>query len=184
MKLILASNSPRRRQLLEEAGIPFEVIPSSFEEAEIGLSSKETVLQFAAAKAMDVYQKHPDCAVLGADTVVSLDGETLGKPGTEERAKEMLSLLSGRKHQVYTGVCLICDGGARTGIVETGVTFHELSKEQIEEYVKKMRPFDKAGGYGIQDDYPLVKLVEGSFTNVVGLPMELVTHLLKEAKLW
>lgn len=183
MKLILASQSPRRRELLSEAGIDFTIVPSLFEEKGEGLSPKETVLQFSGGKAEEVFNRFPEAAVLGADTVVALDGEIFGKPNTEEGAKEMLRRLSGRTHSVFTGVCLMYGGMKKQGICETCVTFYELSEEFIERYVCEVRPLDKAGAYGIQDGYQIVKSYEGSYTNVVGLPMELVREYLKEAKI-
>ena len=181
MRLILASNSPRRKELLKKEGLSFEVIPSDFEETETGLSPKETVLKFSIGKARDVFEKYADCAVLGADTVVSLAGKILGKPKDEADAVKMLSALSGRTHSVFTGVCLLFGKEMLSGVVETEVTFNELSQELIEEYVKVKRPLDKAGAYGIQDGYPLVKEINGSYTNVVGLPMEKVREYLREA---
>ena len=183
MQLILASQSPRRKELLSEAGIPFTVVPSSYEEKGEGLSPEETVRLFSAGKAEEVYSRFPQAAVLGADTVVALDGEIFGKPRTEDGAKEMLRRLSGRTHSVFTGVCLMCGGVKKQAVCETCVTFYELSEEFIERYVQEARPMDKAGAYGIQDGYRLVKSYEGSYTNVVGLPMELVREYLKEAKI-
>lgn len=183
MRLILASNSPRRRDLLTEEGVPFEVIPSSFEEISLGLPPRETALMFAEGKARDVYEKHEDCAVLGADTVVALDGKILGKPKDISEAKSMLSALSGRVHFVWTGVCLLAGGNCFKGAEGTLVEFQPLRDALIEEYVNVMRPLDKAGAYGIQDGYPLIKRIEGSFTNVVGLPMELVRDYLRKAEI-
>ena len=183
MQLILASQSPRRRELLSDAGIRFTVVPSLFEEKGEGLSPQETVLRFAEGKAEEVFHRYPEAAVLGADTVVALDGEIFGKPHTENGAKEMLRRLSGRTHSVFTGVCLIADGVKKQAVCETHVTFYELSEEFIEEYVREVRPLDKAGAYGIQDGYSIVKSYEGSYTNVVGLPMGLVREYLKEAKI-
>ena len=183
MRLILASQSPRRRELLSNTGLPFEVIPSNFEEIEAGLSPQETVLRFAEGKAQEVYQRCPDAAVIGADTVVALDGEIFGKPHTEEIAKAMLRRLSARTHSVFTGVCLMASGVKRMGICETKVTFRALSEEFIERYVREVHPLDKAGAYGIQDGYHIVESYEGSYTNVVGLPMELLEEYLKEAKI-
>ena len=183
MKLILASNSPRRRELLAQDNIQFTVIPSCFEEVGEGLSAQETVSLFAEGKAREVFSRFPGAAVLGADTVVALDGEILGKPENSIHAAEMLRRLSGRVHAVYTGVCLIADGFFRSGIVETKVTFRVLSEETIAAYVKSGLPLDKAGAYGIQDGYPLVESYKGSYTNVIGLPMELVREYLKEGRL-
>ena len=168
---------------MSEAGIEFTVIPSLFEETGEELTPQETVLHFSAGKAEEVFNRYPKAAVLGADTVVALDGEIFGKPHTEDGAKEMLRRLSGRTHSVFTGVCLMSGDIKKQGICETRVTFFELSEEFIERYVREVRPLDKAGAYGIQDGYQIVKSYEGSYTNVVGLPMELVKEYLKEAKI-
>ncbi len=179
--LILASNSPRRREILSRLGYGFTVEPSSFEESAGGLSATETVRAFARGKAEDVFSRHGDALVLGADTVVALDGEILGKPKDGEDAARMLRRLSGRTHSVFTGVCLLGKGYRAEQIAETKVTFFALPEELIADYVREKRPLDKAGAYGIQDGYPLVKAYEGSYTNVVGLPAEIVSALLEEA---
>lgn len=176
--LILASQSPRRRELLAQITSEFIVEPSLFEESAKGLSAQETVSLFAREKAKEVYSRFPGALVLGADTVVALHGEILGKPKHAEDAKRMLHMLSGRTHEVYTGVCLVGAAGMQEVLVETKVTFQELSKEIIERYVESGLPLDKAGAYGIQDGYPLVKGYAGSYTNVVGLPVEETRRLL------
>lgn len=183
MQLILASNSPRRRELLGEWNIPFTAVPSAFVERTEGLSARATVAAFARGKADEVFSRYPAACVLGADTVVVLDGEILGKPKNAAHAREMLARLSGRTHSVLTGVCLLAPGVRREEIAETKVTFRPLSKTLIDEYVAGGSPLDKAGAYGIQDGYPLVERYEGSYTNVVGLPMELVYTLLKEVRI-
>lgn len=181
MKLILASASPRRRELLGEIA-EFSVEPSAFEEkAGGGLTARETAEYFAEGKAKEVFSRFPDCFVLGADTVVAYGGRILGKPKDKEEAKQTLRLLSGKVHSVYTGVCLVGKGFCKTVSAETRVTFYELSEELIEEYAGSGLPLDKAGSYGIQDGYPLVKKYEGSYTNVVGLPKEEVCALIEEA---
>lgn len=175
MKLLLASISPRRRQLL--AGLcQFEVQPSRFDEAEGG-RAEEVVLQNARGKAKEVFSRFPDCTVLGADTVVALDGVILGKPKDEEDAKRMLRLLSGRVHSVFTGVCLVDQNGAIERVVETKVLFKTLSENLIESYVLSGTPMDKAGAYGIQDGI-VVSSYEGSYSNVMGLPVEAVKEML------
>lgn len=182
MKLILASNSPRRRELFEELSVPFEVIPSRFEENAAGLSARDTVLTFAEEKAKEVFARYPDAFVLGADTVVCMNGEILGKPKNAEDAKRMLRLLSGKTHSVYTGVCLAGPGVLLRQAVETQVTFFPLREEFIEEYVAGGSPLDKAGAYGIQDG-ALAESYHGSYTNVIGLPLETVKAFLKEVHL-
>lgn len=183
MQLILASNSPRRREILSAEKIPFSVVPSKFEERVQGLSAAETALCFAEGKAREVFSRYPGAYVLGADTVVSLDGEILGKPKSEAEAFSMLRRLSGRTHSVFTGVCLLGKEGEWKDVVETKVEFYPLTESLIGEYVSSGLPFDKAGGYGIQDGYPLVKNFEGSYTNVVGFPIERVRKFFKEAKI-
>lgn len=180
MRLILASNSPRRRELLSALNLPFEVVPSRFEEVEKEQGAAATCLHFAEGKAREVFSRYPGAAVLGADTVVSLGDEILGKPKNEQDAARMLRRLSGREHSVFTGVCLIYGDVCKKTVVETKVTFFSLSEETIAGYVASGLPMDKAGAYGIQDGFPLVKKFEGSYTNVIGLPMEEVERFLKE----
>ncbi len=182
-ELILASNSPRRRELLGGLGIPFRVEPSRFEERGDERSARDTALAFAEGKAREVFSRFPRSVVLGADTVVSCGGKILGKPHSAKEAEEMLRLLSGRVHSVFSGVCLMGEGLFLKDVFETRVKFYPLSGELIAEYVASGLPLDKAGAYGIQDGYPLVESYEGSYTNVVGFPMELVTAFLKEGKL-
>lgn len=175
MKLLLASASPRRRELLAPV-CPFEVEISRFEEHDMG-SAEETVLLNARGKALEVLARFPDCRVLGADTAVALNGVILGKPKDAEDAERMLRFLSGKTHSVFTGVCLADLGGVKERVVETKVTFKRLSKKTIEDYVLSGAPLDKAGAYGIQDGVA-VKSYEGSYSNVMGLPMEAVEEML------
>ena len=176
MKLLLASVSPRRRELLS-ALRQFEIEPSRFDETAVG-SAQEVVLFNARGKAQEVFSRFPDCRVLGADTVVSLDGKILGKPKDSEDAKRMLRMLSGRVHSVFTGVCLLDRYGALERVVETKVLFKTLSENLIEEYVLSGTPLDKAGAYGIQDGI-VVASYEGSYSNVMGLPIEALEDMLK-----
>ncbi len=180
-ELILASNSPRRRTLLSDMGYAFTVEPSQFEEIPGGYSARDTALFFAYGKAADVLSRHPDALVLGADTVVAPEGEILGKPKDEEDAKRMLRRLSGRAHSVYTGVALLGKGFELCRVVETEVIFAPLTEEIIEAYVASGLPRGKAGAYGIQDGWPLVEKINGSYTNVVGLPTEEVETMLRAA---
>ena len=182
MQLILASNSPRRRELLAQFHIPFEIVPSRFEELAEGFPARETALRFAQGKAEEVSARFPEAYVLGADTVVSIGGEILGKPKDGADAKRMLRLLSGKTHSVYTGVCLVGRGVFLREVVETKVTFFPLREGFIEEYVAGGSPLDKAGAYGIQDG-GLVSGYRGSYTNVIGLPLETVETFLKEVHL-
>ncbi len=182
MRLILASNSPRRRELLAQITTEFEVIPSHYDEDATGLSARDTALLFAREKAREVFSREGG-AVLGADTVVSLGGTILGKPKDAEDAERMLRLLSGKTHTVITAVCLVTEGGEEEIFTETSVAFYPLGGELIRGYVESGLPFDKAGAYGIQDGYPLVKAWEGSYTGVVGLPVEETFALLKRRNL-
>lgn len=184
MRLILASASPRRKELLKEICPAFGVIPARGEEkAAAGLPPSELVKELALHKAREVAAL-PEAAgafVLGADTVVALEGRILGKPRDEEDAFFMLSALSGRRHEVLTGVCLISpDGETRLEAARTEVEFEPLSEAEIRAYIATGSPMDKAGAYGIQDG-GLVKGIKGSYSNVVGLPVGLVREMLKEA---
>lgn len=174
--MILASQSPRRKELLSRLIDRFEVIPAEIEETRFPF--EELSLQ----KAMKVGKAHPDELVLAADTIVVKDGRVYGKPKSAEEAEEFLLALSGNTHEVKTVYTLYCDRTALqiTRIVVSNVTFYELSRELIASYVASGSPMDKAGAYGIQDEgYPLVKRVEGSYTNVVGLPLESLSEDLK-----
>lgn len=175
MRLILASASPRRRALLEAAGIPCDVAPPAVEEnADPALPARALALHNARLKAFDVAGQYPGAVVLGADTLVSLDGEALGKPADAAEARAMLRRLSGRTHEVHTGVCLVRLDPRR--VVEfaevTHVRFRPLSDAAIEDYLRKVPALDKAGAYAAQEHGSLIiERLEGSFSNVVGLPI-------------
>ncbi len=184
-RLILASNSPRRRELLAQAGITFTVIPSGVDEHKVAVSDPDVLVRtLAESKAIDIAEKHPDSWVLGADTIVVIDNQILGKPDSAGAAREMLKRLSGNIHQVFTGFCVCCRRKARlfTDAVKTDVCFKSLSDAEIEWYIRTGEPFDKAGGYGIQGiGSVLVKSIQGSYTNVVGLPVcEVMSFLIGE----
>lgn len=181
-RLILASQSPRRRDLLEEAGIHIDIIPSHAEEIlPEGAEPTECARALAHLKATDVAAAHEDRWVLGADTIVVVDGEILGKPEDPEDARRMLEKLSGRGHQVMTGFCLVNRALGREicEVVVTDVVFKSLSKAELSWYIETGEPSDKAGAYGIQGKgASLVREIKGSYTNVVGLPIcEVVEHL-------
>jgi len=183
--IILASKSPRREYLLKQAGLDFQVIPSSIDESVIPLSSPEIYVRvIAEAKANDVSEKYPDKWVIGADTIVLIDGKILGKPGSEDEARSMLNRLSGQIHWVLTGYAICCKTKKRmfSDTVETKVLFKNLTDEEIEWYIHTTEPFDKAGAYAIQGlGTFIVKSIHGSYTNVVGLPVcEVVEFLIKE----
>jgi septum formation protein len=174
--LILASASPRRADLLRQLGLEFQVIPSQAPEVQGGALSPGEVAQInACRKARVVSKKHPDVVTLGVDTVVVLERRIFGKPATMAEAEQMLLALQGREHQVVTGVCLIHLRAHRQKVFfdQTDVTFRPLTLKQIRHYLSQTNPLDKAGGYGIQDQGDLlVEAISGSFTNVVGLPLE------------
>jgi septum formation protein len=184
MKLILASASPRRRELLARAGFDFEVRSSVVEEAPApGESAEEFARRAARDKALDVAARaQPGSLVLGADTVVVADGEILGKPVDAMDAARMLRLLSGTTHRVITGVCLVRAPAAMEALRHetTFVTFRPLDEQEIAAYLASHEPFDKAGAYGIQGlASKFVTRVEGCYFNIVGLPVALVYDLLK-----
>jgi septum formation protein len=183
--LILASSSPRRRSLLNEAGLDFTVIPSDTDEASVSTPSpEERVRLLAETKARDVAQRYPQSWVIGADTMVVLDKTVLEKPATMAEARQMLEALSGRTHRVLTAYCICCKAAKRffSETVETKVRFKDLTAAEIAWYTGTGEPFDKAGGYGAQGlGMFLVKGVEGSYTSVVGLPVcEVIDYLVKE----
>ena len=172
-RFILASASPRRKELLQKAGYTFDIQVSDADETlPDGITPAEAVQLNAARKAQAVAQKHPGAVVLGCDTVVAIDGAILGKPQDEAEAKAMLRRLSDRTHTVYSGVC-ITDGETETVFaVATDVTFYELSDRTIDTYAATGEPMDKAGAYGIQGlGCVLVKEISGDYSNVVGLPL-------------
>ncbi len=151
--LILASQSPRRKYLLEQAGLTFRVIPSSVDESRLPLSSPAAyVKQLAEAKAADVARNYPASWVLGADTIVAVEGRTLGKPASPQEARAMLHRLSGKTHQVYTGFCLVHRRNSRCiiNMAKTDVVFKSLTVREIDWYISTGEPFDKAGAYAIQ----------------------------------
>jgi len=183
--LILASASPRHSDLLREMGVAFTVVRNQVPEvAPEHLSPVETAEINAYRKARATAKQHPDAFVLGADTIVSLGAGIFGKPADMADAEQMLAKLQGRTHEVITGVCLIHLRGHRQKLfaVSTAVTFRKLHIGQIRRYLAKIYPFDKAGSYAIQEEGDLiVKGIAGSFTNVVGLPVE---RLREELKSW
>lgn len=176
--IVLASASPRRSALLEQAGLRFEVLPPSVEETYRGEPPEEFAREASARKAAAVARLRPEAAVVAADTVVVLDGRVLGKPDGLEQARAMLAALSGREHRVITGVTVRWGERGRTGARETRVWFRRLRPEEIDRYVATGEPLDKAGAYGIQGrGVLLVERLEGCYTNVVGLPLGLLREL-------
>lgn len=171
--IILASASPRRKEILELADLKFDVMPSDAQEITTKTEPNEVVMELASIKAKDIYKKsEKQSMIVGADTVVAYQGQILGKPTDEADAKRMLTMLSGQTHEVYTGVCVIEDGKTKTFYEETKVTFYEISDEQIDHYIKTGEPMDKAGSYGIQGKAAVfIKGIEGDYYNVVGFPI-------------
>jgi len=185
-RVVLASRSPRRTELLRMLGVPHHVEPAHADESPLpGESAREQVRRLARLKASAVAGRSGDALVIGSDTLVTLDGRILGQPTDASEARAMLATLSGRTHTVFTGVCLLRPGyEPAEGFSETKVTFHELSEEEIADYVSTGEPMDKAGAYAAQGVGAVyIRSVEGSFHNVVGFPVDLFEHLLPKVGL-
>lgn len=177
MRLILASQSPRRREILAKFFENFDVIPSRASEKSAAKTPEEHAVEVARKKALDVYSRYGG-TVVGADTIVVLKDRILGKPKNEEEGRKMLRELSGKVHKVVTGYCIIHKGKEITGYVVTEVKFRELSEEEIEWYLSTGEPLDKAGAYGIQGKGGiLVEWIKGDYYNVVGFPMRIILEL-------
>jgi len=189
--IILASASPRRTELLSQAGYTFEVVPSQAEEIITETEPEKIVEELAYAKASEVYSRikkdynERDFIVIGADTIVYYENEVLGKPKDEQESFDMLKMLSDRTHQVYTGVSIICrkDGVKQSYLLneKTDVTFYSISNREIKDYIQTKDPLDKAGSYGIQGPFAIhIKEIHGDYNNVVGLPIAKLYHALTE----
>lgn len=171
--IILASESPRRKELIKKITKEFTVIPANIDESVLHIPACDLPGELSKLKAYDIFAKYPNDKVLACDTVVIIDGQILGKPHSKEQAKEMLQKLSGRKHVVISGYTIISKEKEITRTVRTYVYFNKLSDELIDAYIATGSPMDKAGAYGIQDqEFDLVNHIEGSFDNVIGLPTE------------
>ncbi len=187
MRLILASASPRRIQLLQQIGLTAEVMPSHTEEKISSENPEEVVQELAMQKAEDVYQRllsagnvGDSTVVIGADTVVSIDNRILGKPKTHKEAAEMIASLSGRTHQVYTGVAIITPKESRNFAEMAAVSVYPLSQDELRSYAESEEPMDKAGAYGIQGSFgKFVRGIQGDYNTIVGLP---VARLYQELK--
>lgn len=181
--LILASSSPRRKELLENLHLSFEVSSSDVDESfDPGLEPGEIVMELAFRKANAVLEKYADSFVIGSDTVVVKDGNVLGKPTDSEQAFTMLKSLSGAIHSVYTGVSILAPGKQIKFYEKTDVVFWELSDDEINSYIGTGEPFDKAGAYGIQGfGSMLVKSISGDYFSVVGLPVSRTVRELRKA---
>jgi septum formation protein len=183
--IILASSSPRRRELLSQAGIPFVVMPGKVEEDKVELSGTpgQKAEHLAYVKALDVAKNVENGLVLGADTIVVCEGEIFGKPIDEADARRMLESLSGREHLVITGVALIDtgNGAVKQGFETTRVRFSKLTSQEIQAYINTGEPYGKAGAYAVQGKGALlVESLNGCYFNVVGLPLQKVAKMLKE----
>ena len=171
--IILASESPRRKELIKKIAKEFTVIPANIDESVLHIPACDLPGELSKLKAYDIFAKYPNDKVLACDTVVIIDGQILGKPHSKEQASEMLHKLSGRKHVVISGYTIISKEKEVTRTVRTYVYFNKLSDELIDAYIATGSPMDKAGAYGIQDkEFDLVNHIEGSFDNVIGLPTE------------
>ena len=185
MKTILASASPRRKELMTLAGIPFEARPVDADETILCCTPPEgAVMMLATRKAQLAAEHFPDDLIIGADTIVAVGKHIYGQPDTSEEAFEMLSALSGKTHQVFTGVCIYTKSGHRNAFcTRTDVTFFPLSEEEIRAYIATGEPMDKAGAYGIQGKGALlVEKIDGDYYNVVGLPISRLVRELKSFK--
>lgn len=172
MKIVLASGSPRRHELLRLITKDFEIRVSDADETVPGNITAEKTAEYLSMVKAKAVERNTDEIIIGCDTVVVIDGKVLGKPSSEAECAEMLSLLSGRTHTVYTGVSLICNDRTRSFTAETKVEFYPLTQKDISDYIATGEPFDKAGGYGIQGKGALlVKGISGDYFNVVGLPV-------------
>ncbi|HEY2107468.1 MAG TPA: Maf family protein [Candidatus Binataceae bacterium] len=181
-RLVLASASPRRRQLLAQAGVDFEIIESGIDEQrQDAESGPDFARRMAAEKALAVSLRRPAALVLGADTIVEIDGEILGKPHDPPDARRMLHKLSDRVHRVLTGFALARSGQVvESAVIASGVRFRRLSDAEVERYIATIEPYDKAGGYAIQGDAgEFIAAVEGSTANVMGLPIDEVLEALR-----
>jgi len=180
--VILASSSPRRKALCEMLGIDVEVVPAMIDEdAPSSRAPRRMVEELAFRKASVVYQRYPDSIIVGADTTVVLDGQVLNKPQDAEHARTMLRTLSGRTHTVITGIAVLWHSMQLVDSRCTDVTFRSLTDVEIDAYIATGSPFDKAGGYGIQDDCgaTFVTDIHGCYYTVVGLPLELFYRMLR-----
>lgn len=182
---ILASASPRRRELLGALIPDFEIIPSDIDEKALdGEAPEDHVLRLSREKALAVSRARPGRWVLGADTVVVVDGEMLGKPATPAEARKMLGMLSGREHTVITGFALVKEGEGVVvnEAVRSGVLFKDITEDEMEWYTATSEPYDKAGGYAVQGKAAFfIKEIRGSHTNVIGLPLSEVVDAMEKA---
>jgi len=182
MRLILASSSPRRRELLAQVGLKFEVLPAHIDETRRASEGPTAYVQrLALEKARAIQALHPDAFVLGADTTVEIDGHALEKPTDRADAEQMLRTLSNRTHHVHTGLALLSPHAQRTHLETTSVTFGPIDETELEHYLDSDEPYDKAGAYGIQGYAARwIPRIDGDYFNVMGLPLAATVRLLKE----
>lgn len=181
--IILASTSPRRKQLLELIHLPFTAVASNYEEEALDGTPEEVVKTLALKKAQSVVTQHPDSLIIGADTLVFFETHTLGKPHTKEKAREMLQLINGQEVRVWTGVAIIdtTTGKTITDAVESRVWLKQMSHDEINAYVETEEPLDKSGAFAMQGrGAVLIKKIEGDYFNIVGLPLYALAQRLKE----
>ena len=181
-RVILASKSPRRKELLELLKIPFEIIVSDIDEQiDYDNDLVKEIEKLSYQKANAVFKDHPDALVIGSDTIVKIGNDVLGKPHSVGEAKQMLRELSDNTHEVVTGVTILCRENAETFSSVARVSFYPLSEEEIEEYVSTNEPMDKAGAYAIQGDAAkFIRCIEGDYYTIVGLPIAELYHRLKK----
>ena len=179
---ILASQSPRRRELLSMLGLEFTIITADIDETmDEGLCVEDAVAEISRKKAEAVGNDHPGRLIVSADTIVTVEGKVLGKPHSQDEARAMLQSLSGRSHTVMTAFCLYKDGKSETHVEKTDVVFKPLSPEEIDAYIQTGSPMDKAGAYGIQDGAAVfVEALRGDYYNVMGLPVYRLAGMLRE----
>jgi len=180
LRVILASQSPRRRQLLNLVGIAHEVQPADIDETYLtGERPREHAERLARGKTEVIVEREPDAVVIGSDTIVVVDGDVLGKPADDSDAARMLARLAGRSHTVITAVAVAWRGATRSAVEEVGVTFHPLTSKEIDAYIATREPMDKAGAYGIQGyGATIVSRVDGDYFAVMGLPLQRLTRVL------
>ena len=181
-RIILASKSPRRRELMELLKLPFEVIVSDIDERiDYDNDLVKEIESLSYRKAYAVYKDHQDALVIGSDTIVKIGNDVLGKPRSIEHARNMLKELSGRTHEVVTGVTIICASQVETFSSVAEVTFYPLTEEEIDEYLETNEPMDKAGSYAIQGDAAkFIRSINGDYYTIVGLPIAELYHRLKK----
>ncbi len=179
--LILASQSPRRKELLKKICKEFQIVPADVNEQSNFELPRQRAQEIATHKALSVLRHNIDATVIGCDTIVDLNGNVLGKPSSKEEAKNMLQALSGKTHFVHTGVCVASKNNVFSDVATTKVEFKKLSDKEIDDYIASGSPMDKAGAYGIQDSN-FVSKIDGSYDNVVGFPTELIREIFQSIK--